>query len=126
MNITPPLQVSATDILAHASAPGDSMAGLTDKFASIMGRASEVPPSETAEPSTLANVLINQDETMRKNIQSMQDLASAQTTGLSDQELTQRQIELTYQITTAQFQFNAGVYLAQSSKTGFQTLMRNQ
>ena len=56
----------------------------------------------------------------------MQDLAAAQTTGVSDKEMMQRQMELTFQITTAQFQFNAGVYLAQSSKTGFQTLMRNQ
>lgn len=126
MNITSPMQVSATDILAQASAPGNSMAALSDKFASIMNRASEVPASEGAEPSTLASVLINQDETMRKNVQDMQDLAAAQTTGVSDKEMMQRQMELTFQITTAQFQFNAGVYLAQSSKTGFQTLMRNQ
>jgi len=126
MNITSPLQISATDILAHASAPGDSMAGLAEKFASIMGRASNVPSTETADPSSLAGVLINQDESMRKNMQSAQDLATAQTAGLSDRELTQRHIELTYQITAVQFQFNAGVYLAQSSKTGFQTLMRNQ
>jgi len=126
MNITSPMQVSATDILAQASAPGNSMAALSDKFASMMNRASEVPASESAEPSTLASVLINQDETMRKNVQDMQDLAAAQTTGVSDKEMMQRQMELTFQITTAQFQFNAGVYLAQSSKTGFQTLMRNQ
>jgi len=126
MNITSPLQASATDILAHASAPGASMAALSDKFASIMNRAPEAPASETGETSTLANVLINQDETMRRNVEGMHELAAAQTTGVSDRELSQRQMELTYQITTAQFQFNAGVYLAQSSKTGFQTLMRNQ
>jgi type III secretion inner rod protein HrpB2 len=126
MNITSPLQASATDILAHASAPGESMTGLAEKFASIMGRASNLASTETAEPSSVASVLINQDEMMRKNIQSMEELTTAQTAGLSDRELTQRHIELVYQVSTTQFQFNACTYVAQSSKNGLQTLMRNQ
>ena len=45
---------------------------------------------------------------------------------MSMPELAARQIELAYQVSMTQMQFNAGVYVAQSSKSGLQTLMKNQ
>ena len=41
-------------------------------------------------------------------------------------ELAAKHIELSYQLSMVQVQFNAGVYISQSSKSGLQTLMKNQ
>src|SRR5687768_7915595 len=46
--------------------------------------------------------------------------------GMSLQDMAARHIDLTYQVAMVSVQFNAGVYMAQSSKSGLQTLMRNQ
>jgi type III secretion inner rod protein HrpB2 len=123
MSITP---VSAIDILQHASPQQGPSAALADKFAALMNRAPETTAAESGSAPSIAQALLQQDESMRKTLQDMHALAKVQTPDANDAEMTARQIELTYEIATVQFQFNAGVYLAQSSKNGLQTLMKNQ
>jgi type III secretion inner rod protein HrpB2 len=122
--VTPPL--SAIDVLQGASPQQGPSEALAQKFAALMDRLPEAGGAEAGGPSGLAQSLLQQDEAMRKSLQDMHALAKANTSNANDNEITARQIELTYEIATVQFQFNAGVYLAQSGKNGLQTLMRNQ
>jgi type III secretion inner rod protein HrpB2 len=122
--ITPPL--STIDVLQGASPQQGPSEALAQKFAALMDRVPEASAAESGGPSGLARSLLQQDEAMRKSLQDMHALAKANTSTANDNEMTARQIELTYEIATVQFQFNAGVYLAQSGKNGLQTLMRNQ
>ena len=83
--------------------------------------------TDASPDSTVGSALLHQDESMRKSLQDMHALAHAQKDGsLNDIDLTSRQVELMYRMSTMQFQFNAMVYLAQGAKSGLQTLMRNQ
>ena len=124
LSITP---VPAIDVLQSASPQQGPCAALAEKFAALMNRAPEASAVEAGSSPALAQALLQQDEAMRKSLQDMHAMAKAQTDPhASDTEMTARQIELTYEIATVQFQFNAGVYIAQSSKNGLQTLMRNQ
>jgi len=119
--------VSAIDVLQSASPQQGPSAALAEKFAALMNRAPETSAAEAGSSPSIAHALLQQDEAMRKSLQDMHAMAKAQTDPhASDAEMTARQIQLTYEITTVQFQFNAGVHLAQSSKNGLQTLMRNQ
>jgi type III secretion inner rod protein HrpB2 len=118
--------VSAIDVMQKASPQQGPSQALQDKFAALMDRVPEASSAEASSASGLGHALLQQDEAMRKSLQDMHALAKANNIGANDNEITARQIELTYEIATVQFQFNAGVYLAQSSKNGLQTLMRGQ
>jgi type III secretion inner rod protein HrpB2 len=118
--------VSAIDVMQKASPQQGPSQALQDKFAALMDRVPEASSAEASSASGLGHALLQQDEAMRKSLQDMHALAKANNINANDNEITARQIELTYEIATVQFQFNAGVYLAQSSKNGLQTLMRGQ
>jgi type III secretion inner rod protein HrpB2 len=118
--------ISAIDVMQKASPQQGPSQALQDKFAALMDRVPEASSAEASSASGLGHALLQQDEAMRKSLQDMHALAKANNKDTSDTEMTARQIELTYEIATVQFQFNAGVYLAQSSKNGLQTLMRGQ
>jgi type III secretion inner rod protein HrpB2 len=113
-------------VMQKASPQQGPSQALQDKFAALMDRVPEASSAEASSASGLGHALLQQDEAMRKSLQDMHALAKANNKDTSDTEMTARQIELTYEIATVQFQFNAGVYLAQSSKNGLQTLMRGQ
>jgi len=124
MSIPP---VSPIDVLQSAAPQQGPSEALAQKFAALMDRVPEASPVEASAQTGLAQTLLKQDEAMRKSLQDMHALAKANISpDANDHEMTARQIELTYEIATVQFQFNAGVYLAQSGKNGLQTLMRNQ
>jgi type III secretion inner rod protein HrpB2 len=118
--------VSPIDVLQSAAPQQGPSEALAQKFAALMERVPEANFAEAGAQPGLAQTLLKQDEAMRKSLQDMHALAKANTSTANDNEMTARQIELTYEIATVQFQFNAGVYLAQSAKNGLQTLMRNQ
>ncbi|CAM3427593.1 type III secretion protein [Paracidovorax anthurii] len=120
------MPVIPTSAIEPGSASSSPMSALAEKFARLMEGSPQTPLAEMAPDSTLGNALMHQDESMRKTIQDMHALAHAQKEGLNDIDTTSRQIELMYRVSGMQFQFHAMVYLAQSSKSGLQTLMRNQ
>ncbi len=122
-----PLPVSPTAAVdAGAIQPGNLNA-LAEKFSRLMEGAGTSSAIDAPPDSTVGNALLHQDESMRKSLQDMHALAHAQKDGsLNDIDLTSRQVELMYRMSTMQFQFNAMVYLAQGAKSGLQTLMRNQ
>ena len=117
---------SAAAIDAGAVQPGNLNA-LAEKFSRLMEGAGTSSATDASPDSTVGSALLHQDESMRKSLQDMHALAHAQKDGsLNDIDLTSRQVELMYRMSTMQFQFNAMVYLAQGAKSGLQTLMRNQ
>jgi len=118
--------VSAIDVMQKAAPQHGPSQALQEKFAALMDRVPEASSAEAGSSSGLGHALLQQDEAMRKSLQDMHALAKANNINANDNEITARQIELTYEIATVQFQFNSGVYLAQSSKNGLQTLMRGQ
>ncbi|MDA8457360.1 type III secretion protein [Acidovorax sp. GBBC 3334] len=124
------LPVFPTPAIETGAASASPMSALAEKFARMMEGSQgtqQAPLSEMSPDSTIGNALLHQDESMRKTLQDMHALAHAQKDGsLSDIDLTSRQVELMYRVSGMQFQFHAMVYLAQSSKSGIQTLMRNQ
>lgn len=116
----------AAAVDAGAVQPGNLNA-LAEKFSRMMEGAAPSSANAASPDSTVGNALLHQDESMRKSLQDMHALAHAQKDGsLNDIDLTSRQVELMYRMSTVQFQFNAMVYLAQGAKSGLQTLMRNQ
>lgn len=102
------------------------MAALSQKFASLMNRPAEVSPAENTEPTAIGKFLVQHDEALRNNKQEIADLSKVDTSDLTDQEKADRNMALVDHIASVQFEFNAVVFVAQSSKNGFQTLMRNQ
>jgi type III secretion inner rod protein HrpB2 len=124
--MSPILPISAIDVMQSSSQQQGPSQALAEKFASLMNRVPEAGSAEAGTSNALGQAVLHQDEAMRKSLQDMHALAKANTPDANDAEMTARQIELTYEIATVQFQFNAGVALAQSAKNGIQTLMRNQ
>ncbi len=125
MNALPlPVSLAAA---AEPAAQSGNLNALAEKFSRLMEGSAPPSAAEVSPDSTVGNALLHQDESMRKSLQDMHALAHAQKDGsLNDIDLTSRQVELMYRMSTAQFQFNAMVYLAQGAKSGLQTLMRNQ
>jgi type III secretion system HrpB2-like protein len=67
----------------------------------------------------------SQESVMRQTFDDVRTF-SMQAPGMDIHEMMAKQVALNYQISMVQVQFNAGVYVAQSSKNGLQTLMKNQ
>lgn len=127
MDITSAAAMTTAQVLAATATPAEPARQLTEQFSSLMSRAADVSASQTGEASPVAQALLHQDTAMRSQIQSLQDLGNARTEGtLSEDELKQRELEMHFKIATVQFQFNACIYVAQSSKNGLQTLIKNQ
>ncbi|AVS61252.1 type III secretion protein [Paracidovorax avenae] len=121
------LPVSPAPAIESGAAQPSNLSALAEKFARMMEGKPQAPLAEMAPDSTLGNALMHQDESMRKALQDMHALAHAQKdNSMNDIDMTSRQIELIYRVSGMQFQFHAMVYLAQSGKSGLQTLMRNQ
>lgn len=66
-----------------------------------------------------------QEQMLRQTFDDVRAFSAA-APGMDMQTLAMRHIQLSYELSMVQVQFNAGVYVAQSGKTGLQTLMKNQ
>jgi len=108
---------------------GPELQSLSDSFNRMMAR--EPDPSifseqHLSQQGSVASHFIQAQETaLRKTFDDVRAL-SVEAPHLGMSELVSRHIDLQYQIAATQMQYNAGVYLAQSSKSGLQTLMKNQ
>lgn len=129
--------VEAIAPVAHAAAggapgapePARDLAGLADKFNRLM--ADDPDPSAYAAQnlhngeSAATRFLGQQERVLQSTFDQVRALTTQMPT-MDAREVAARHIELSYQIAMVQVQFNAGVYIAQSGKTGLQTLMKNQ
>ena len=84
----------------------------------------DMPASSTRGPVG-TELVAKSDQMMRQTHEAMERFVQdAPNLGMA--ELATRQMELTMRVATAHFQFSACASVAQSGKTGVQTLMRNQ
>lgn len=110
-------------------ANGPELQGLSDKFNRQMLH--EPDPKIYSEQhlgssETPASAFVRQQEAVMRNTFDEVRRFSVEAPHMGVQDLAARHMELTYQIALVQVQFNAGVHMAQSSKSGLQTLMKNQ
>ena len=81
--------------------------------------------TEAGSRSMVSHFIEAQEGVMRQTFDKVRAF-TLQAPAMNPSELASHQIELTYQLAMVQVQFNAGVYISQSSKSGLQTLMKNQ
>lgn len=120
---------AAQGVVQAADQRGPELQSLSDSFNRMMAK--EPDPTiyseqHLSQQGSVASHFVRAQETaLRKTFDDVRSLSiDAPHLGMS--ELVSRHIDLTYQIAMTQMQYNAGVYLAQSSKSGLQTLMKNQ
>ena len=128
--MTMPVQpMSMHQVMEKAATPGADLQGLSDRFNRLMVEhppqemRMPAPPDESGTPAT--RFVRAQEDAMRQTFDDVRTF-SMQAPTVSMPELSARHIALSYQLAMVQLQFNAGTYVAQSSKSGLQTLMKNQ
>jgi type III secretion inner rod protein HrpB2 len=120
--------VSASQVLDQAATRPDALNHLADQFSRMVQQqpAPQVPnETQTGSHSVVSHFIQAQEGVMRQTFDKVRAF-SLQAPAMNPSELASHQIELTYQLAMVQVQFNAGVYISQSSKSGLQTLMKNQ
>jgi type III secretion inner rod protein HrpB2 len=128
--MTVPIEpISAQLVVDHATMRVPATDAAVDRFNSLMAQQPhEAPrlPENTAQPGNALTQFIGAQEAMMRQTYADVRAFSIAAPGMDVQSMASRSIELNYQVTMVQTQFNAGVYMAQSSKNGLQTLMKNQ
>jgi type III secretion inner rod protein HrpB2 len=120
--------VPANAVLDHAAARPPALDHLADRFSNLLQsdpaslQLQQVGP---ADPTVITGFVGKQEQALQNVFSGVQSLAK-QAPYLSIEEVTARHMELTWQMAMVSLQFNAGVYVAQGSKNGLQTLMKNQ
>jgi len=120
--------VTATQVVDNAAARPDALGQLADRFSRMVQEQPSAPVpngTEAGSRSTVSHFIEAQEGVMRQTYDKVRAF-SLEAPAMNPSELASRQIELTYQLAMVQVQFNAGVYISQSSKSGLQTLMKNQ
>lgn len=130
--MTDPIQaIAAQDILRQAGGTTPDLQAQAQRFEQLMAQqpqadaAAQRPAAVSAADSTMGRTLHTLDDASRQVTADMQRfVADAPTMDL--QTLTTRSMELNLQVATQGLQFTACTSVAQSSKNGLQTLMKNQ
>jgi len=124
-----PDALASHQLLTQAHSSGPELQGLSDRFNRLM--AQEPDPGVYAEQhlsqhgSPASAFVAAQERVMYSTYDEVRKF-SIEAPHMNMQDMAARHIDLTYQIAMVSVQYNAGVYMAQSSKSGLQTLMRNQ
>lgn len=126
MEIAPIDPVPANAVLDQAAARPAALEPLAQRFGELLqqapDQAAHAPP---AGPNVISSYMAQQEHALKKTVADVRDLA-VRAPYMGIEEVTARHMELTWQMAMVQLQFNAGVYVSQSSKNGLQTLMKNQ
>ena len=128
MDISSISSISVNQVMDQAGTKPEALGGLADKFNRLMEtQPPAAAPHDTAvgASSPISHFIGSQEALMRQTFDDVRSF-STQAPSMNPTELAARHIELTYQLSMVQVQFNAGVYISQSSKSGLQTLMKNQ
>jgi type III secretion inner rod protein HrpB2 len=121
--------ISNTTAAAAAGPRPPEVQHLADQFDRMMAREPDVTifsEQHLGIQGTPATAFVKSQEALMRHTYDDIRRFSIEAPQMGMQELASRHIDLTYQLAMVQLQFNAGVYLAQSGKSGIQTLMRNQ
>ena len=128
--IEPVQAAAAAQALAQGAAPPSSeLNAASERFSRLMEK--EPDPSiyeqqhlmQQGSPAT--TFVRAQESVMQKTFDDVRAFG-VQAPQMDMVQLAQRHIQITYEMAMMQTQFNAGVYIAQSGKSGLQTLMKNQ
>ncbi|WP_175891552.1 type III secretion protein HrpB2 [Burkholderia cepacia] len=120
-----PVALDAATATPAAVSPAPAKLG--DKFKALMERASMAPPeyANSHLSSAVSKAIEAQDAQFRQTIEDASKL-STDMPGLSTAEMTQRTIQMVYEMTNVQMNMQVKMSLAESSKSSVQTLMKNQ
>jgi type III secretion inner rod protein HrpB2 len=127
----PASAISAQSIVDQATTrvPSTPTDVAVDRFNALMAqKPDEVPrlPESTSQHMNAVTKFVSTQEKMfQQTFHDVRDFA-AKAPSMDMQTMVSRQIELQYQVAMTSLQFNSGVFMAQSSKNGIQTLMKNQ
>lgn len=130
MSIDPVSQLAPAALDATAATPASAAPTTTelgDKFSSLMARAPMAPPEHAGShlSSSVSKAIEAQDVQFRHTIEDVGRL-TADLPGMSMTEMTQRTIQMMYEMTSMQMNMQVKMSLAESSKSSVQTLMKNQ
>jgi type III secretion inner rod protein HrpB2 len=124
--ITP---VSAQSVLDNVSARAAPTAAAVDRFNALMLHTPHdvppVPEGSSVSGNAVTHFMKAQESMLRQTYDDVRAFSLA-APHMDAHTMAGRHIELSYQLAMVQMQFNSGVYVAQSSKNGLQTLMKNQ
>ncbi len=130
--MTDPIQaISAQDVLKQAAGTTPDLQAQAQRFEQLMAQqpqpeaAAQRPQAVSAADSTMGRTLHTLDDASRQVTADMQRFV-AEAPHMDLQTLTTRSMELNLQVATQGLQFTACTSVAQSSKNGLQTLMKNQ
>jgi type III secretion inner rod protein HrpB2 len=121
--------VSPHDLLAASDHRPAEIGQLGERFDRLMAREPDVSvfsEQHLGGQGTPVTAFVKSQEALMQHSFDAVRQFSVDAPSMGPQELASRHIDLTYQLAMVQVQFNAGVYLAQSAKSGIQTLMKNQ
>jgi type III secretion inner rod protein HrpB2 len=116
--------VSGSQAVPGAAGGNDANAALVERFNRLMETA---PPqvSGGGVPTALTD-FVKQQQTLYTQADNKAAAFGRDAPSLSMEQLAIRQVELIQAVSQAQTQFTATTAIAQSSKSGLQTLMKNQ
>ena len=121
--------VSAQDIIRQAAAPSSpEIQGLSQQFDKLMAQQPGLaqgagqPPHDHSALGDTVNALEKAQHGLKAEMQQF----SVDAPGMSMQEMTARSIQLQSDIAEQHLQFNAVTSVAKSTKSGLQTLIKNQ
>lgn len=130
--MTDPIQaIAAQDILRQAGGTTPDLQAQAQRFEQLMAQqpqaeaSAQRPAAVSATDSTMGRTLHTLDDASRQVTADMQRFV-AEAPSMDLQTLTTRSMELNLQVATQGLQFTACTSVAQSSKNGLQTLMKNQ
>lgn len=127
--MTEPIQaIAAHEVLRQSATPSPDLQAQAQRFEQLMAREPQAEPVNTPlnrPDSTMSHTLNTLDQASRQVTADMQRFI-AESPAMDLREMTTRQMELNLQVATQSLQFSACTSVAQSSKNGLQTLMKNQ
>lgn len=131
--MTDPIQpISAHELLRQTATPTPDITAQAQRFEQLMAQspqpdaaAAPAPSPSPGHPNSMSNTIQSLDAASRHVVADIQKFV-AESPAMDLQTLTTRSMELNLQVATQGLQFTACTSVAQSSKNGLQTLMKNQ
>lgn len=127
MNVPPVGLMPAHEMLDLAAARPEGLSGLAQQFNQMMQAHPPEPAGHgTADgPSVVSHFVGQMDSALQHTFDNMRSFGE-RAPSMSFEELSAHHVQMTMELSMVQLQFTAGVSMAQSSKNGLQTLMKNQ
>jgi type III secretion inner rod protein HrpB2 len=128
--MTDPIQpIAAHEVLRQAATPTPDITAQAQRFEQLMAQqpqpAEPAPVAAPSHPNSVSHTIDSLDAASRHVVADIKQFV-AEAPGMDLQTLTTRSMELNLQVATQGLQFTACTSVAQSSKNGLQTLMKNQ